>query len=182
MRFLLVLFSLFVVIWSNCNTVRREFQLCTQQAHATYTAAFRSGRDGRDSFNARKTCNYMTSALEVCPEKLKKDGCASDQEVIAMKDMQMRSILKMVKSSVAEWDSCKCPPIKAHLDRMKSKEGAVVDEECPTTPLLSGDIFLMGNLVEAEQSSDVQDFDLSYGGLIVATGVVLAKPFILAFF
>ena len=73
-------------------------------------------------------------------------------------------------------------PPRAHLDRMKSKEGAVVDEECPTTPLLSGDIFLMGNLVEAEQSSDVQDFDLSYGGLIVATGVVLAKPFILAFF
>ena len=33
-------------------------------------------------------------------------------KVIAMKDMQMRSILKMVKSSVAEWDSCKCPPIK----------------------------------------------------------------------
>ena len=65
---------------------------------------------------------------------------------------------------------------------MKSKEGAVVAEECPTTPLLSGDIFLMGNLVEAEQSSDEQDFDLSYGGLIVATGVVLAKPIILAFF
>ena len=33
-------------------------------------------------------------------------------KVIAMKDMQMRSILKMVKLSVAEWDSCKCPPIK----------------------------------------------------------------------
>ena len=85
--------------------------------------------------------------MQVCPEKLKKDGCASDTEVlhildvtiitmfdiisvirmikvitisiimimlkvIGMKDMQMRSILKMVKSSVAEWDSCKCPPIK----------------------------------------------------------------------
>jgi len=83
----------------------------------------------------------MTNALEVCPEKLKKDGCASDQEVIAKKDMQMRSILKMVKSSVAEWDSCNCPPIKAHLDRMKSKEGAVVDEECPTAPLRSPEIF-----------------------------------------
>ena len=29
-----------------------------------------------------------------------------------MKDRQMHSILKQVKSSVAEWDSCKCPPIK----------------------------------------------------------------------
>ena len=66
------------------------------------------------------------------------------------------------------------PLPRAHLDRMKSKEGAVVDEECPTAPLLSGDIFLM--------SSDEQDFDMNYGGLIVATGVLLSKPFILAFF
>ena len=30
---------------------------------------------------------------------------------------------------------------RAHLDRMKSKEGAVVDEECPTAPLRSPEIF-----------------------------------------
>ena len=63
---------------------------------------------------------------------------------------------------------------------MKAKEGAEVDDECPP---LSGDLFQMGNLVEAEQSSsDNLDFDLSYGGLIVATGVLLAKPVILALF
>ena len=63
---------------------------------------------------------------------------------------------------------------------MKAKEGAEVDDECPP---LSGDLLQMGNLVEAEQSSpDNQDFDLSYGGLIVATSVLLAKPVILALF
>jgi len=180
MRCLLVLFPLFVGVWSDCNAVRGEHQRCIKQAHTTYTSAFRSGSDGRGSFNARKTCNYMTAALEVCPEKLKKDGCASDQEVIAMKDMQMKLILKTVKSSVAEWDSCKCPPIKAHLDRMKAKEGAEVEEECPP---LSANLFQMGNLVESEQSSpDNEDFDLSFGGLIVATGVFLAKPILLAFY
>jgi len=166
MRCLLILFPLSVVgIYSddNCESVRADFQACTQQAYATYTAAYRGGGDGRDSFSARKTCNYMTDALEVCPEKLRKDGCTSDEGVLAMKDGQMHSILKMVKSSVAEWDSCKCPPIKAHLDRMKAKAGAKVAEECPT-------------LVQEQQVAGNEEFDLSFGGVLVATSVLLAKP------
>jgi len=171
MRCLLILFPLSVVgIYSddNCESVRADFQACTQQAYATYTAAYRGGGDGRDSFSARKTCNYMTDALEVCPEKLRKDGCTSDEGVLAMKDGQMHSILKMVKSSVAEWDSCKCPPIKAHLDRMKAKAGAKVAEECPT-------------LVQEQQVAGNEEFDLSFGGVLVATSVLLAKPLSLLF-
>jgi len=166
MRCLLILLPLLVVgVYSddNCKSVRADFQACTQQAYATYSAAYRGGGDGRDSFSARKTCNYMTDALEVCPEKLRKDGCFSDEEVLAMKDRQMHSILKQVKSSVAEWDSCKCPPIKAHLDRMKAKAGAKVAEECPT-------------LVQEQQVAGNEEFDLSFGGVLVATSVLLAKP------
>ena len=65
---------------------------------------------------------------------------------------------------------------------MKAKEGAAVGEECPP---VSGDLIpQIGNLVEAEQSSSVdnEEFDLSYGGIIVATGVLLAKPIMLALF
>jgi len=105
----------------------------------------------------------MTDALEVCPEKLRKDGCTSDEGVLAMKDRQMHSILKQVKSSVAEWDSCKCPPIKAHLDRMKAKAGAKVAEECPT-------------VVQEQQVAGNEEFDLRFGGVLVATSVLLAKP------
>jgi len=174
MRCLLILFPLSVVgVYSddNCESVRADFQACTQQAYATYTAAYRGGGDGRDSFSARKTCNYMTDALEVCPEKLRKDGCTSDEGVMAMKDRQMHSILKQVKSSVAEWDSCKCPPIKAHLDRMKAKVGAKVAEECPAlVPSIST------TLVQEQQVAGNEEFDLSFGGVLVATSVLLAKP------
>jgi len=172
MRRLLLLLPLLVVgVYSddNCKSVRADFQACTQQAYATYSAAYRGGGDGRDSFSARKTCNYMTDALEVCPEKLRKDGCFSDEEVLAMKDRQMHSILKQVKSSVAEWDSCKCPPIKAHLDRMKAKAGAKVAEECPV-------IVQEQKLPEVAEVADNEEFDLSFGGVLVATSVLLAKP------
>jgi len=81
------------------------------------------------------------STPQVCPEKLRKSGCISEEEVIAMKDRQLHSILKMVKSSVSTWDSSKCPPMRAHLDRMKANE-----------------------------------FDMSFGGILVATSVLLAKP------
>jgi len=170
---LLILLPLLVIgVYSddNCKSVRADFQACTQQAYATYTAAYRGGGDGRDSFSARKTCNYMTDALEVCPEKLRKDGCFSDEEVLAMKDRQMHSILKQVKSSVAEWDSCKCPPIKAHLDRMKAKAGAKVAEECPET------LVQEQKLPEVAEVAGNEDFDLSFGGVLVATSVLLAKP------
>jgi len=172
MRCLLILLPLLVVgVYSddNCKSVRADFQACTQQAYATYSAAYRGGGDGRDSFSARKTCNYMTDALEVCPEKLRKDGCFSDEEVLAMKDRQMHSILKQVKSSVAEWDSCKCPPIKAHLDRMKAKAGAKVAEECPA-PVQEQ------KLPEVAEVAGNEEFDLSFGGVLVATSVLLAKP------
>ena len=87
--------------------------------------------------------------------------------------MMMTVMMMLVLMTMMIELNCHSPP-RAHLDRMKSKEGAVVDEQCPTAPLLSGDIFLM--------SSYEQDFDLNYGGLIVATGVVLSKAFTLAFF
>jgi len=54
----------------NCKSVWADFQACTQKAFGTYTAAHNRGRgDGRDSFSARKTCYYMTDALEVRERK-----------------------------------------------------------------------------------------------------------------
>jgi len=190
MRYLLILSPLLVVgVYSddNCKSLRAEFQACTEQAFATYTAAY-GGEDGRDSFNARKTCNYMTDVLEVCPEKLRKDGCTSPEGVEWM-DRQMHSILKTVKSSVAEWDSCKCPPIKAHLDRMKAKAGAKVAEECPSLvqeqKLPEEDSFM--EIQHSYEPSlqpvrEVNYVDFGYiGSVILATGMLLVQPLLVAF-
>jgi len=49
-----------------------------------------------------------------------------------MKDDQIKKILTQLDSSVAEWDSCKCPTVKAHIDRLKKAEGVETEEkQCP---------------------------------------------------
>jgi len=64
--------------------------------------------------------------------------------------------------------------MKAHIDRMKAKEGLEVEEECPPE---------FAVVHEVESTSEFFDLDFGFiGGVIVATGIVFAKPFVLAFF
>ena len=57
---------------------------------------------------------------------------------------------------------------------MKAREGLDVEEECPPE-------FAVIHTVES--TSEFIDLDFGFiGGVIVATGIVLAKPFLLAFF
>jgi len=92
-------------------------------------------------------------------------GCNSEEAATAMKDFKLGRVLEDIKSRMTEWDSCKCPPIKAHVDRMKAKEGAAVKGCSPS------------------YASQFMDLDFAFiGGVIMATGIVLAKPFVIAFF
>jgi len=115
-----------------CNKVKAEFNQCTRTAHETYKAAVVKGDDGRPDFMARKSCNYLDEAIEKCGNQLREHDCSSEAEVTAMKDSQIKTILTQLKSSVKAWDSCKCPAVKAHIDRVKKAEGVETDEkECP---------------------------------------------------
>ena len=62
---------------------------------------------------------------------------------------------------------------------MKAREGLEVEEECPPE-------FALEHPAESElieSTSKFIDLDFGFiGGVIVATGIVLAKPFLLAFF
>jgi len=115
-----------------CNEARAEFNDCTKNAHATYVEAMAQKEDGRPDFRARKSCNYLEDAIEKCSKHLTEHDCNSEEEVTAMKDDQIKRILTTLESSVAEWDSCKCPTVKAHIDRLKKAEGVETEEkECP---------------------------------------------------
>ena len=81
------------------------------RAYNDYSAAFKAGDDGRPDWAARKSCNYMTAAVEDCGNLLIGD-CNTEEEVTMMKDHQLKGILSQLKSSVQEWDSEKCPPVK----------------------------------------------------------------------
>jgi len=116
-----------------CKKVHDAFVKCTNKAYVDYQADYAKGEDGKPDWMARKSCNYMTAAVEDCGNKLVGE-CKTEEEVTARKDEQLKAVLVKLESSVAEWDSDKCPPIKAHVERMKAAEagdGTTQDGDSP---------------------------------------------------
>merc|ERR1719347_2462331 len=101
----------------DCTKLHDNFLLCTRKAFTTYKNAIKAGPDGREHWRARMSCNYLTASFEGCGSTLI-GPCMSAEKVQAMKDEQLPQIISTATSSVEDWDSEKCPPIKAHLERM----------------------------------------------------------------
>eukprot|EP00092_Neocalanus_flemingeri_P097067 GFUD01123651.1.p1 GENE.GFUD01123651.1~~GFUD01123651.1.p1 ORF type:complete len:188 (-),score=71.62 GFUD01123651.1:50-613(-) len=112
-----------------CDEVVVKFNSCTMQAYEDYKAANEAGEDGRPDWLARKSCNYMTAAVEDCGNKLI-GVCNTEDEVTKLKDKQLKGILAQLSSSIAEWDSEKCPAVKSHVDRMKAEQTEAEDDAC----------------------------------------------------
>jgi len=207
MRSLLLLVPLLVVVRSegDCDAVKSEHNVCAKQAYETYVTAMKLGPTWAN-YRARKTCNFLTEAIDVCGNKLLQHGCHSEEEVTTMKDSQLSRVLENIGQSVADFDSCKCPAAKAHIDRMKAREGLGVEEECPSESAIAREeyyramehfwrnfefedildyFFELPGVYEFTELIGDLDFDFDFGfigGAIVATGVVLGKHFVLALF
>jgi len=103
---------------TECRTVMEQYNNCAKRSYLAYQSAFVLGDDGRPDWLARKSCNYITTSLDVCPDHLRAGGCKSEEEVTTMKDALMEETLKQVKASVERWDSQKCPPVRAYMERL----------------------------------------------------------------
>jgi len=102
-----------------CEEATDNFDECTNAAYDDYKAAFEAGDDGKPDWMARKACNYMTAAVEECGDELIGD-CYSEEDVINMKDHQLRNVLEVLEKSVEEWDTEKCEAVRAHVERVKA--------------------------------------------------------------
>merc|ERR1712183_955312 len=103
-----------------CERVKADHKECTAKAYEDYKTVFAQGEDGRPHWVARKTCNYLTEAIDVCGNGLLEGGC---------KDEQIGKSLERVKSSVDYWDSSKCPPVKTYMQRI----GLIPSDDASTT-------------------------------------------------
>merc|ERR1712152_47254 len=101
-----------------CEEATASFDECTNAAYDDYKAAFEAGDDGKPDWMARKACNYMTAAVEECGDELIGD-CYSEEDVINMKDHQLKNVLEVLEKSVEEWDTDKCEAVRAHVERVK---------------------------------------------------------------
>jgi len=104
-----------------CQDQMREKNECVNRAYETYKKSLAAGDDGRPHWLARKSCNYMTSAIDSCSNLLI-GSCHSEGEVNEMKDKQIEGILEQLETTIDAWDSDKCPPVRAHIQRMKGEE------------------------------------------------------------
>merc|ERR1711936_244927 len=108
---------------ASCQEVVKKHSACTAKAHEEYKNFFEKGDDGRPDWLARKTCNYMTESVEVCADLL--SDCYSEEELTDQKDSNLKDVLEHITANIDEWDSEKCPPVKAYLDRQKTDETEV---------------------------------------------------------
>merc|ERR1711970_125449 len=108
---------------ASCQEVVKKHSACTAKAHDEYKNFFEKGDDGRPDWLARKTCNYMTESVEVCADLL--SDCYSEEELTDQKDSTLKDVLEHITANIDEWDSEKCPPVKAYLDRQKTDETEV---------------------------------------------------------
>jgi len=114
-----------------CDDLIEAFQVCTTKAYTDYTEAIAAGDDGRADWFARKSCNYVTAAVEDCGNTLIGE-CMTEEEVNTEKDRQIVSVLEGLSSN-EEWDSEKCPPVKAHLVRTNPVENGEDGDSDSTT-------------------------------------------------
>merc|ERR1711997_1288622 len=74
-----------------------------------------------------------TAAVEECGDELIGE-CYSEEDVIAMKDHQLKNVLEVLEKSVEEWDTEKCPAVMSHVERVKGSEDNEDDEDYDGIP------------------------------------------------
>jgi len=94
----------------DCDKITLAHEECVKLAYDNYVAAHGAGDDGRGDWEARKSCNYVNSAVGECGDVL--SGCYAEDEVTARKDHQVEAILNQLEKMVGGWDSSKCPVVR----------------------------------------------------------------------
>merc|ERR1712212_693180 len=98
-----------------------EVQQCSTLAHTTYMSAWAKGDDGtKADFYARKSCNYITEAIEDCSDLFK--HCMDEEQLDSFKDEQYKGALANIEANIETWDSTKCPAVQRHNDRLNAAE------------------------------------------------------------
>ena len=92
-------------------TINITYKTFLLRAFKVHMAAIAKPPDGSPDRIARKTCDYITAAVEECSKTLI-GHCKSEEAVTIMKDNQLQGVLSLLATTVNNWDSAKCPAVK----------------------------------------------------------------------
>merc|ERR1719209_2496929 len=112
----------------NCEAANDAHTECTTQEHAAYTGAHQAGDDGKEDWQARTICNYLTAAVEECAN-VHLAACNSEEELTELKDHQIAAILANLEGGVEAWDSSRCPVVSGYKERLAAGTGEEEAEE-----------------------------------------------------
>merc|ERR1712212_869688 len=124
----LVVFSAFIAHSSGsslrlqrdtCGQTRQEYETCRLNAYAVYQSAMIAKPDDRPDWRARKTCTYMTTAIEDCANQ-QIGECFTEEEVAILIDREIPKIMAQLSTTVKEWNSELCPVVEDYLNRINS--------------------------------------------------------------
>merc|ERR1712002_341058 len=116
----------------NQEEIMVEVEQCSTLAHTNYMSAWGKGDDGtKADFYARKSCNYITEAIEDCSDLFK--HCMDEEQLDSFKDEQYKGALANIEANIESWDSTKCPAVQRHNDRLNAAEAekGTEDENTP---------------------------------------------------
>merc|ERR1712183_291095 len=128
----LVVFSA-LIAHSSSSSLRLQrdacgYEACRLNAYAVYQSAMISRPDDRPDWRARKTCNYMTTAIEDCA--IKQIGeCFTEEEVALLIDREIPKIMAQLSTTVKEWNSELCPVVEDYLNRINSNPSIIDGED-----------------------------------------------------
>jgi len=112
----------------DCEAANDAHTECTTQEHAAYTGAHQAGDDGKEDWQARTICNYLTAAVEECAN-VHLAACNSEEELTELKDHQIAAILANLEGGVEAWDSSRCPVVSGYKERLAAGTGEEEAEE-----------------------------------------------------
>jgi len=110
----------------DCFKETDKWSECLNDARNNFTLATRAGNDGRKDWMERKLCNFVTGFVQDCSGMLS-DKCSGTKNVTYLMDYQFLGYIANdgsfhPKYKLGGWDYEKCPPVKAHIERMKDDE------------------------------------------------------------
>jgi len=143
----------------DCDKITIAHEECVKLAYDNYVAAHGAGDDGRGDWEARKSCNYVNSAVGECGDVL--SGCYAEDEVDARKDHQVEAILDQLERVVGGWDSSKCPVISEYLERQAGddEDGEEAADEDDEEAVEDGGMYAEEEEDAAEDDATEEDGD-----------------------
>jgi len=141
---------------TDCVAEVDKFSACNDKGKERRNKWLDAGSDGRDHYNERKLCNWITEDYEQCFKPFVATNCGFDQS--EADDLVAKSV-DIIQSHFPDWDSQKCPTASHVLSQRQKTEAGNIEGEADRGVDVESE---EDDLVDSKSSHTEQTFLLGY--------------------